>query len=455
VVAEHFGVLDLKSRAGERALVLRAIGADRSLRDAARASPGTTAPEAQPVPAAAAPSSSPRPWHPRVVDVAPDVGLELTSRTFGAVVFDANGDGWPDIFLGRHDGPAFLFRNEQGRFVRDPSAKFPAVDRHCGVAGDLTGDGRLDLFCVIGGASGHESKQAGNELWLQRPDGSFVNEGGQPGLADPYGRGREAVLFDATGDGRLDILVGNVSPRSDGKPSPNRLFVNEGGGRFRPAPALGLDLEYSVGGAGRVGSAHGGGNWPMGRLATLDAGSRGWTDVVMCAVRPGDDAQRIHLFHNDDGHGFRDVTADVGLAGLEARDVAVTDLTGDGQPDLVIVNRSGLHICLNDRGRFRVAYEMPVDDAFRVAVADASGDGHPDIYVMRTKGVPARDVPDLLLVSRGTYDDYEMVTLPTVDGIVRDDAVYAIDYDRDGRSEFLVLHGHSPHAAPIQLIALR
>jgi hypothetical protein len=38
VVAEHFGVLDLRSRAGETALVLRAIGADRSLRGAARTS---------------------------------------------------------------------------------------------------------------------------------------------------------------------------------------------------------------------------------------------------------------------------------------------------------------------------------------------------------------------------------------------------------------------------------
>jgi hypothetical protein len=454
VVGEQFVALDVKSRADVPVLTLRPIGADRSLRRAARAA-SVAMPARQPAPPAAAPRSSPRPWHPRVVDVAPDVGLGLTTRTFGAVVFDANGDGWPDIFLGRHDGPAFLFRNDKGRFVRDTSTAFPAVDRHCGVAGDLTGDGRLDLFCVIGGASGHESKTAGNELWLQQPDGSFVDEGGQPGLADPYGRGREAVLFDATGNGRLDILVGNVSPRSDGKPSPNRLFLNEGDGRFRPAPELGLDLEYSVGGAGRVGSPHGGGNWPMGRLATLDAGDRGWTDVVMCAVRPGDEAQRVHLFHNDEGRGFVDVTADVGLADIEGRDVAVADLTGDGRPDLVIVNRTGLHVCLNEHGTFRVAYEIAVDDAFRVAVADASGDGHPDIYVMRTKGVPAADVPDLLLLSRGTHDDYEIVALPTVDGVVRDDAVYAIDYDCDGRSEFLVLHGHSPHAAPIQLIGLR
>jgi hypothetical protein len=393
---------------------------------------------------------------PHVVDVAAEVGLGLQTRTFGAVVFDYDNDGWSDIFLGRHDGPAFLYRNDHGHFTRVDAGQFPGrTDRHCSAAGDLTGTGRCDIFCVVGGDSGHGPKRTSNELWIQQPDGAFVNEGDQPGLADPYGRGREVVLFDANGNGRLDILVGNVSPRSDGKPSPNRLFVNEGNGRFRPAPEFGLDLEYSVGGAGRPGSAHGGGNWPMGRLRTVDADGNGWTDVMMCAQRTHDAVQRIHLFHNDEGRRFDDVTADVGLGGIEARDVSVADLTGDGQPDLVIVNRNGLTICLNDHGRFRIGYQHPIDHAFRVAVADADGDGHPDIYVMRTSGVPGPDIPDLLLVSNGTFCDYRAIVLPAVDGTVRDDDVYPIDYDRDGRSEFLVLHGHSPHAAPIQLIALR
>jgi hypothetical protein len=371
-------------------------------------------------------------------------------------VFDASGDGWPDIFLGRHSQPAFLYRNDRGTFVRDGAVKFPdKTDRHCAAAGDLTGDGRLDLFCVTGGASGHEAKGAPNELWLQQPDGTFVNHGGQEGLADPFGRGREALLFDATGDGRLDILVGNVSPRSDGLPSPNRLFVNEGNGRFRPAPEFGLDLEYSVGGAGRMGSAHGGGNWPMGRLRALDADGNGWRDVLMCAQREGHSELRLHFFRNHEGGGFRDATDAVGLADVAALDVAVADLTGDGQPDLVVVDRTSLAIYLNDGGTFHLDHELPVDHAFRVAIGDADGDGRPDIYVMRTTGTPGRDLPDLLLLRQGTHREYETIRLPIVEGVVRDDDVYAIDYDRDGRDEFLVLHGHSPNPAPLQLIKLR
>ena len=389
-------------------------------------------------------------------DVAQDVGLALTTRTFGALVFDYNDDGWPDIFLGRHDAQAFLYRNDHGQFVRDDTTLFPGkVDRHLSAAGDVNGDGRLDFFCVVGGDSGNGPKQTPNELWIQRPDGSFVNEGDQPGLADPYGRGREALLFDANGDGRLDILVGNVSPRNDGMPSPNRLFVNEGPNGWRSAPEFGLDLEYSVGGAGRPGSRFGGGNWPMGRLASLDADMNGFADVLMCAKSPDDKLQSLHLFHNDQGHGFRDITAAAGLNGIAARDVAVADLSGDGQPDLVVVNGFGVGIWRNDHGKFTAAHRIPLSDAFRVAVADATGDGHPDIYVMRTSSVPGPDIPDLLFLSEGdTYRDYSPIELPVVPGTVRDDAVYPIDYDRDGKAEFLVLHGHSLHPAPIQLIDL-
>ena len=308
---------------------------------------------------------------------------------------------------------------------------------------------------MIGGASGHAAKGTGNELWIQQPDGTFSNVGDQPGLADPFGRGREAILFDVTGNGLLDIFVGNVSPRSDGKPSPNRLFLNEGGGRFRPAPEMGLDLEYSVGGAGKPGSPHGGGNWPMGRLRAIDANGDGWTDIVMSAKHPEGKVQSVHLFRNDSGRGFTDGTEEAGLAGIVALDLAVADMTGDGRPDLVIVSPEGLTICLNEHGRFRIGYHRPIGQAFRVAVADADGDGHPDIYVMRTRGVPGPDVPDLLLLSTGGYDDYTPIVLPTVPGTVRSDDVYPIDFDRDGRAEFLVLHGHSVHPAPIQLIKLR
>ena len=71
----------------------------------------------------------------RVRDIASEVGLSLTTRTFGAIVFDYNNDGWPDIFLGRHDAAAFLYRNDHGHFVRDDSTEFPGTGRSAPVCG--------------------------------------------------------------------------------------------------------------------------------------------------------------------------------------------------------------------------------------------------------------------------------------------------------------------------------
>ena len=66
---------------------------------------------------------------PVAVDVAADAGLDLVTRTFGAVVFDYDNDGWPDIFLGRHDAAPFLFRNRGGHFARCRrwSSRFPPI----------------------------------------------------------------------------------------------------------------------------------------------------------------------------------------------------------------------------------------------------------------------------------------------------------------------------------------
>jgi hypothetical protein len=110
---------------------------------------------------------------------------------------------------------------------------------------------------------------------------------------------------------------------------------------------------------------------------------------------------------------------------------------------------------LNNHGKFTIGYQLPLQHAFRVAVGDANDDGHPDIYVMRTYDGPGPDIADLLLVSRGSYNAYHTITRPTVKGTVRDDDVYPIDIYRNGKTEFLVLHGHSLKPAPIQVIALQ
>ena len=71
-------------------------------------------------------------------------------------------------------------------------------DRHgCAVA-DFNGDGLLDIYMSLGACQGKCTTE--KELWIQRPDHTFVNEAKQWGISDPDARGRVPVVLNANGD---------------------------------------------------------------------------------------------------------------------------------------------------------------------------------------------------------------------------------------------------------------
>ena len=374
-----------------------------------------------------------------VTDIAAQVGLAQTTKSYGATVFDVDGDGWLDVFLGRHSSPAYLYRNDGGSYVRLPNT-FPAVDRHHCAAGDVNRDGRRDLFCAIGSNNGDRPKDVENELWLQQADGTFRNDGARSDLSDPYGRGRWPALFDVEGDGDLDIFVGNASPRPDGFPSPNRLFINETT-HWRSAPEFGLDKELSIGGAG-------GGNVPQACVEPFDVDGDGDKDLLLSARSATDTEQRLYLFRNDRVR-FVDITTESGLA-YNALDAAVVDLDGDGDRDVTLVNKTAFVQLRASGGHFDLMSTTPMTGALRVAVADANGDTTPDTYVMRgdSHATIQPDVVDYLYVGATRY------TIPAITELAHVDDVVPIDPDRDQRYEFLLLHGLSDTPGPLQVISL-
>ncbi|HEX6053194.1 MAG TPA: VCBS repeat-containing protein, partial [Gemmatimonadaceae bacterium] len=101
----------------------------------------------------------------RFTDVAAERGLADTRRTVGAVWFDFDEDGDIDLYAGNMDGDAnALLRNDGGRFTdvaessgvawggRAPGEASNGTVRPC--AGDVNGDGRLDLFAANYGRNG-------------------------------------------------------------------------------------------------------------------------------------------------------------------------------------------------------------------------------------------------------------------------------------------------------------
>jgi hypothetical protein len=144
---------------------------------------------------------------------------DLAYEDWGALFFDANGDGRPDLYVasgGYQLGPNApqlqdrLYVNQgQGRFVRDVQALPVMLASTAAVrAADFNGDGRLDLF--VGGRLTPRSYPLPTRSYILRNDGgrfTDVTEQVAPELVHPGGMITDAAWVDLDGDGRLDLVT--------------------------------------------------------------------------------------------------------------------------------------------------------------------------------------------------------------------------------------------------------
>jgi hypothetical protein len=325
----------------------------------------------------------------------------------------------------------YLYANDgDGTFTLQPASLFGSPgpsDFHDCPWGDVNDDGRQDVYCTVGAGSG--GGRGPNQLWIQQQDGTFNEVAGAYGVRDPYGRGRQAALFDFNHDPYPDLYVGNAYPRTDDRPSINRLFVNVDGERFRPAPKAGVNGEI-------------GGN----TVRAVDFDRDGWQDILACG------SGELFLFRNVRGRRFNEVRKRMRagrpcLAGTFAR------INGDNRPDLVRLRPSSLIVDLARKRRagFRKSAVVRRDlgHAQQLAAGDTDGDGDAEVYVVLA-GTPGDDAPDLLLDRRGRR--FASVPIPQFTAGLGD-AVTAVDADSNGLSDFVVQNGHRDNHGPIRMIA--
>ncbi len=190
------------------------------------------------------------------------------------------------------------------------------------------------------------------------------------------------LLFDSGGSGRPDLLVtkgGNALPEGSPEYQP-RLYLNDGTGGLRPAPADALPpLLFSAGTvaaadfdhSGRLGLFIGGrvltGQYPQAPQSALLANRGGKFEDVTEALAPGlrrvgmvtgalwSDVDgdgwpdllvtlewgNVKYFHNRQGQGFEDWTQKAGFASAGTgwwTSIAAADFNGDGRIDYVVGN---------------------------------------------------------------------------------------------------------------------
>ena len=226
-------------------------------------------------------------------DVSFDSGLgRVPGPGLGVVCADFDGDGWPDVFVANDAQPNRLWINRRnGTFVDEAMSRGVAYTTtgkafaNMGIAlGDVANTGMLDIYVT------HLMRET-NTLWRQGPRGQFRDRSVEAGLTTTrwQGTGFGTLMADFDLDGAVDIAVANGRINRDGPAN---------------APGLGFWESY---------------------------------------------AERNQIFANSGTGTFRDLSpGNKAFCGPwnVARGLACADVDGDGAPDLLITtigNRARLY----------------------------------------------------------------------------------------------------------------
>jgi hypothetical protein len=309
-------------------------------------------------------------------------------QPFSVAVADVNGDGNPDVLVGEFcasfcpvDGlVAVLLGNGDGAF-QAPLLYFAggAAPDSIGVA-DLNGDGKPDLVVAESCAtvSCLDSRLVGSVslvgVLLGNGDGTFQT-------AQIYASGatnpEQLTVADVNGDGKLDVIFANACMDALCIPHPGlgviSVLLGNGDGSFQQPKT------YASGGFNA---------WTVG---VGDINRDGKPDVVVannCFFSDITCGNSTSVLLGK-GDGTFDTAHTYNSAGFAATGIAVADVDGDGNPDLIVSNefpfqngKSTVSVLLG-KGDGTFAAEQTYDSgglfASSVAIGDLNGDGSPDV----------------------------------------------------------------------------
>jgi hypothetical protein len=282
-------------------------------------------------------------------DASGEAGVKITASGTAPLIFDYDNDGDADVFISSV-GQQILLRNN---FKQTGKLEFDDVSLEAGVAkdaigfsavaGDVNGDGRLDVYVTSYNRYGQITPDSWfkatngtpNLLFINQPDGTFREDAAKWGVNDK--RWSYAAEFaDINADGKIDLYVANDFGEKAFYINKGDRFVDEAAERGVLDPGNGMGVSFGdYNNDGRLdihasNMSSTAGNRILSRLFPNSSAK----DNVLKKLAAGN-----NLFENTGDGKFKDVTAEVGgFGGGWAWGGGFIDFDNDGWEDIYTPN---------------------------------------------------------------------------------------------------------------------
>ena len=357
-------------------------------------------------------------------------GLYATAVAVG----DFNGDGILDLAVGNENGG--YTGGAVNVFLGSGDGTFKAGQVYSTgglvvsiTAGDVNGDGKKDLVAANACLGNCTDVQAapGIAVLLGNGDGTFQT-------AAPYSSGGFGVysvaLADMNGDGKVDLVVGDNNSVG--------VLLGNGDGTFQAATLYSSPFLYSI----VVSDMDGDGNPDVVAVSNCQFGSYNVCFNGSASVLLGN------------GDGSLEGERAFNTAGNDSQYVAVGDLNGDGNLDLVTAdvcpssnnchNDSVSVILGNGDGTFQAPQSYlsgGVPGGVSVNIADLNGDGKPDLLV--TNACDDANCDGTISVLLGNGDGSFQAEQTYASGGEDAIASAVADFNGDGKLDVVTSNGKS------------
>ena len=316
----------------------------------------------------------------RFEDMTVEAGIHLKGSGLGCAVGDFDNDGHPDLAVCMSDGVRLLRNKGDGKFEDVTQAVGIRKEKGCvGVTFvDYDHDGDLDLYITTAPDAASPGSLPHNVLWRNNGNSTFTDVSAGTAL-DFAATGAGVVTTDFNNDRAVDFIIAGGQAGAS-------IYLNPREGKFTPLgaidfnkeklpPAVGVvAFDFNKDGWVDLAFTHAGApgislwrnvegkrlervplpdlGWQKGwGIAALDYDNDGWLDLV--AAGESSNGEELRLLRNLGSKGWADVTRDAHLDAVkldQPRAIAVADITGKGQPDLVVTQLGGAPLVLRNEG---------------------------------------------------------------------------------------------------------